>query len=195
MASDLDQATCARIREGDAEAVDEVVTRDYNVADLLAHAAAGACGPGDTVTHAWTLLISDIAQGRITCGLRAALLARVITVLEDRNLLDDSEVAASKPYSFSPPQDDRWAGWWEIDPPTWPASVELTAAVVLRALRRVPIIPRIILVLRDAAKISVTDVESILQRDEPRQIALLDAAREEYVFAIDTQIATEKEMT
>jgi hypothetical protein len=190
---DLDQEKCARIRGGDAEALDELVTRDHTVADLLAHAVTGDGGPGDAVAHAWTLLISDVVQGRITRGLRAALLTWVITVLEDRNLLDDSRVTSSQHYSFLPPDDDRWAGWWEIEPPTWPAQVELTADVVLRALHHVPIIPRIILILRDAAKISATEVESILQRGELQQTALLDAAREAYVFAIDDQIATDKE--
>lgn len=192
---DLDQEMCTRIREGDAAAVDELVTRDHAVADLLARAASGDSGPGDAVAHAWALLISDIVQGRATCGLRAALLTRVIIVLEDRNLLDNSKVTAPKNYSFLPPDDDRWAGWWEIETPAWPARVELTVDIVLRALRHVPIIPRIILILRDAAKLSVAEVESVLQRDESHQTALLDSAREAYVFAIDDQIATDKELS
>ncbi|MDQ3764405.1 MAG: hypothetical protein M3460_23440 [Actinomycetota bacterium] len=133
-------------------------------------------------------------QGRITCGLRAALLTQVITVLQDRNQLDESKVTSARHYSFLPPEDDRWAGWWEIEPPAWPVQAELTADVVLRALHCIPIVPRIILILRDAAKLSATEVESIIQRDESHQTALLDAAREAYVCAIDDQVTqTDKE--
>jgi hypothetical protein len=189
---DLDQQKCDRIRGGDAQTLEELVSRDHTLADLLARAVAGDGGPGDAVAHAWILLISDVTQGRTTRGLRAALLTRVITVLQDRDQLDESKVTSAKHYSFLPPDDDRWAGWWEIEPPTWPVRVKLTADVVLRALHRIPIVPRIILILRDAAKLSAAEVESILQRGEPQQTALLDAAREAYVRAIDDQVATEK---
>jgi hypothetical protein len=186
-APDPDLRLCDLIRGGDASVLGDLLARDHAVADLLARAAAHSGVPGDSVARAWELLIGDIIEGTVAGGLRAALLERVIAVLDERALLDTVVVETAPRGPFLPP-DDPWAGWWAEDPATWPGENRLTAGIVSRALRQVPVGLRVLLVLRDAAGISAAAAEPIVHRDPHQQGPLLEMAREAYVTALDGEL-------
>ncbi len=186
---DFDERTCLRIREGDPTALSDLLTRDHSVADLFARAIARE-EPGDSVALAWERLIDFVAKGQVHRALRAALLERVIEVLDETGQLETTEMAprGTDQASRFLPADDPWAGWWAKEPAGWAAGILLTNDQVLRALRRVPPGLRTLLVLRDAARLSAAEAGPIVGRDPDRQAALLAMARDAYVIAMDIEI-------
>jgi hypothetical protein len=188
--ADTDREVSQRIRRGDAAAVNELVSRDHALADLLARVSSASGRTTDEcVALAWERLICDVARGDVTDGLRAALFERVITVLDDHELLDDApgDVPAPDRGAFQPPE-NRWAGWWIADQVAWPDGTVLTAAQVVRALRRLPVGPRVLLILRDAAAIPAEAAEPIVHLAADQQAGRLDAAREAYLAAIEDEV-------
>ena len=180
---------CSQLGYGDAAAVDALLTRDYPATDLLARSAAAAgADVAECVALAWERFIGDFAVRSSTDGARGALLEQVVTVLDERQLLDATPVPAPKPPAFLA-SDDRWAGWWEDNPPEWPPDAALSWPHVIGALRQVSLGLRVLLVLRDAAAISPEEAEPIVNVPGSRQAALLDEARQAYVAAIDDQLA------
>lgn len=172
---------------GGAPGIDALLTRDYPVVDLLARAAAAAgADVAECVALAWERFMSGAAARSAAAGPPGALLGQVIAVLDERQLLDAAPVPEPKAPAFLP-SDDRWAGWWEEDPPEWPPDVELGWPQVIGALRRVPLGLRVLLVLRDAAGLSPDEAEPIVNVRGSGQASLLDEARQAYVAAIDDQ--------
>lgn len=187
---DADREACERIRSGDVSGVDELLRRHYAAAELLASTAVAAgSDPAESVAVAWEQLIRDAAAGAVAGGVRGALLERVIAVLDKRGLLDSAEVPPPPRRPFLP-ADDRWAGWWddEHEPEPWPSGTVLSRALVMRALRRVPVGLRVLLILRDAAGISGAEAEPTVHVPAAQQGALLDAGREAYLAAVDDEV-------
>lgn len=186
---DSDRSLCDRISRADAAALNELIARDYPAADLLARAAAAAGADiGESVALAWQQLIADVASHSVTDGLRGALLEQVIAVLDDRELLDTTQVAVLPRPVFIPP-DDSWAGWWADDPAEWPPGSVLTQGQILGALRRVPVGRRVLLVLRDAARIPAPEAQAVVGISPAQQTALLDETRQDFVAAVDHELA------
>jgi hypothetical protein len=176
-------------RDGDAAALDALLTRDYPVTDLLARAAAAAGADiTECVALAWERFIGDVAAGSGAGGARGAVLDQVVTVLAERQLLDVAPVPTLRPPAFSA-SEDRWAGWWKVYRADWPADAALRSPLVIGALRRVSLVPRVLLVLRDAAALSPEEAQPIVKVLGSGQAALLDQARQAYVAAIDEQLA------
>lgn len=175
---------------GDAAAVYALLTRDYAIGDLLARAAAAAgADVTECVALAWEQLIADAASGSGTERAQTALLERVILVLDQRQQLDTADTGVPERSRFLPPG-DRWAGWWpDNEPPAWPPDAALPREQVIRALRQLRLRQRVLLVLRDAARMSPEEAGQIVNEPEPHQTALLDEARQAYVAAIDQQVA------
>jgi hypothetical protein len=185
---DTDRGLCDRISRADAAAVDELIGRDYGTAGLLASAAATAgADVAENVALAWQQLIADVASHSVTDGLRGAWLERVITVLDDRELLDTGPPAALRRPVFLT-SDLSWAGWWADDPAQWPPGVVLTQGQILAGLRRVPVGRRVLLVLRDAARISAQETQAVVGVPLAQQTALLDQTRQDFVAAIDHEL-------
>ena len=178
---------CSQPRQGDAAALDALLTHDYPATDLLARAVAAAgADVTECVALAWERFIGDVGAGYGTGGARGAVLEQVVTVLDERQLLDAARVPALRPPVFSA-SGDRWAGWWEDYLPEWPAAAALRGPLVIGALRRVSLGRRVLLVLRDAAALSPEEAEPMVPGSG--QAALLDEARQAYVAAIDDQLA------
>lgn len=175
----------ARIRRGDRTAVAELVAREHPVADLLCRAASGERAGDDVLTRAWTMLIGDIRSGEPAGSLRAALLGHVVRVLDDQDAFDPAETPPAPGWGPFLPEGDRWAGWWAEDPDPWPDGTVLSPEQILRALRGLPLGPRVLLVLRDAARLAPEQAEPIVGAPPERQAVLLEEAREAYVARLD----------
>jgi DNA-directed RNA polymerase specialized sigma24 family protein len=148
--------------------------------------------PGESVASAWEKLIADILDGVVDSDLRSALLARLINVVDNNDQLDDTSIEVSNHYSFLPAE-DIWAGWWADDdePQPWPPGTMLTPDRVVRAIRRVPLTLRTILILRDAAGLSAAESVPIMHCGAEQQAALLDTARDAFIGAIDDEVTNE----
>jgi hypothetical protein len=180
---------CARIRSGDASAVSELLERDHSVADLLFRVASAYGTGDDALRSAWQTLIKDVRSGLLTGWLRAALLERVVLALDDRGELDPVPAPALPGRGPFLAEDDRWAGWWAEDPVPWPEGTEPTAAQVRNALRRVPLSLRVLLVVRDVARLPPAQAERIVNRSADRQAPALETARAAYVAYVDEEVA------
>jgi len=177
------------LSDGTAGVVDELLTRDYPATDLLARAAAAAgADVAECVALAWERFIGDAVGVASADGKRGAVLGQVVTVLDEREALDVAPVPVLKPPAFLA-SGDRWAGWWEEDPPDWAPGAALLRPHVLAALRKVSVGLRVLLVLRDAAGISPEEAEPIVNVPGSGQNRLLDRGRQAFVAALDDQLA------
>lgn len=185
---DLDQQLCLAIRRGEASALAEAVQRHYAIGDLLARVAAVDADPRDCLARAWRSLIAEVVRQEITGALRPALLERVVAEVHGQNRLDPGRGDTRTPGPFQP-DGDRWEGWWVSDQVPWPADVRFNPELLLWALRQMPVELRILLVLRDVAGLSSVEAAPIAGVLAPLQTAMLDAAREAYVLALDERVA------
>lgn len=185
-AATVDAGLCARLREGEVSAVRELLAREYPVALFFAQAVAGDDGAEGVVAEACARLLADVRQGVVSGGLRAALLRRVALILPDADAAGVSTPSA--PLRTFVAAGDRWAGWWDIEPPPWPPSVVLQPEQVLRALRRLPRAGRILLVLRDVAGLGAEDAEAVFGAGPDRHAMLLELARDAYLVELDREV-------
>ncbi|MFK3981430.1 hypothetical protein ACI2K4_13760 [Micromonospora sp. NPDC050397] len=174
---------------GTPDAVELLVDRDYPVALLLARVAVAADAEVDVPERA---VVSAIRALRLDAyaepELRPALLAAVLRELSGSGWLDRKPVGP--PPSAGPflPEDDRWAGWWQEDVVGWPEQAVPTVDQAVRALRRMPIQPRIVLVLRDAAGLSRDDAARVSGHSPQELSLLLESARDWLVGCLEPEL-------
>jgi DNA-directed RNA polymerase specialized sigma24 family protein len=173
-----------RIRAGDRDAVRAVLARDHPVAVLFASALADeGSDPGPLVEDAWAGWLEDVAEGKVEERLRAALLVRVAAGLQIKPRPDEA---------YQPEQlgtftatGDRWEGWWDRPPATWPPDVVPQPDHVVAAVRDLPAGLRAILVLRDVAELSAEEVADIVPEARYMQDTALEQARDGYLVELD----------
>ena len=152
--------------------------------------AGGSVEPaaGAAVRRAWQRVLATVADpARRTPAaevVRAELLRLVIEELARAGDLDNAAPAPPLGQQFLP-AGDRWAGWWAGTVPVWPEHRPATRADVLRALRRMPVGLRAVLVVRDAAAVSADTAVAVLGAGPGAQAELLEQARLAYVTALD----------
>jgi DNA-directed RNA polymerase specialized sigma24 family protein len=155
--------------------IDSWIRRDHPVAELLATVATRDGEPVEVVRRAWAAVLGDLTAD-LPLPPRPTLFARVIDELDEADALDDTVTDLPAPGPFLPADDDRWAGWWETYPPSWPPDATLTGDDVVRALRRLPLVPRVLLVLRHVAGLEPEEIQQVLGGSlEAQEEALLDA--------------------
>jgi hypothetical protein len=173
-----------RIRAGDRAAVRAVLERDHPVAVLFASALADEGSiPGPLVEDAWAGLLDDVAEGKVDEGLRAALLARVAAGLETNP--KPGEAYRPDELGTFEAAGDRWEGWWDRPPATWPPNVVPQPGHVVAALRGLPADLRAILVLRDVAELSAEELADIVPEARYKQDTALEQARDGYLVELD----------
>lgn len=179
------------IDESDRQpAVLGLLEQHHAAAELLADAAAGAGGPADAVIGAWTTVLADAGIGPASANLRAELLRRVIDGLADDDRLDRTDTEPMPAPGPFLADEDRWARWWAGDGPApWPEGCTPDRDVVLRALRRIPVGPRVLLVLRDAAGLDPHTVAGIIGQAPAWQAMTLQQARDAFVIYVDAEVA------
>jgi DNA-directed RNA polymerase specialized sigma24 family protein len=176
-----------RVRHGDLGALDVAIDRNYSIATFLVAALSVTTDATDPIERAWARLVGDLRAGRVTDHIRAEILAHIIDVLAEDDLLDTSDVQPPAAPAMLP-ADDRWAGWWEDEPPPWPEDAELGRENLLRAIRRLPLGWRALVVLRDVAGLTPAEAEPIVHRSTGQQNAVLDAARQGLLNVLDTTL-------
>ncbi|WP_322750338.1 MULTISPECIES: hypothetical protein [unclassified Frankia] len=190
------------LARGDGAAVDTLMNTDHALAVLLAE-AVGACPEAVAVVavveRAWLDTVAVVVADPDP-PVRVALLGAVLRLMREDGQLDDAAATADSATARSPepepepsragfflPPDDRWAGWWNVDVPSWPAGWVPTAEQVRHAVRRLALNQRTLLILRDAAKLSATEAAPITGTEPDDQGRLLDSAREAYVAYLDEE--------
>lgn len=186
-----DAELCARLRAGDASAAQELLTLEYPVAVFFARAVAGDDRAERAVTEACEGLLSDVGEGVVSSGLRAALLRRIAVILAEVN----TAAASPGPHQLRTFAEagDRWEGWWDVAPPPWPSGVVPQPEQVLQALRRLPPEGRALLVLRHVAGLTAKDANTVLGREPDRHAALLELAREAYLVELDREVGADED--
>lgn len=172
-----------------------VVRRHHGVAELLASALAADAGGGPepaadaAVRRAWRRVLTPVdAPARLAPELvRAELLRLVIDELSQADELDTAAPAPAEPPFL--PAGDRWEGWWAGTVPAWSGSTPPRRAEVLRALRRMPVGLRAVLVVRDAAAVPAGAAVAVLGVGPGVQAELLEKARLAYVTGLDREVA------
>jgi hypothetical protein len=150
---------------------------------------------------AWAATLAEIADDTgpdATAGqaggspagsaLRATLLLHVVDAVEAAGRLDD---APTEPVPFPGPYltgDDRWAGWWQVEPTGWPAGRRPERSEVIAALRRLPLGLRVLLVLRDAAGLGPEAAADIIGTSADQAEVLLESARLGFVGHLDREL-------
>ncbi|MFY1673799.1 GNAT family N-acetyltransferase [Plantactinospora sp. WMMB334] len=79
---------------------------------------------------------------------------------------------------------DPWAGWWRETPPSWGAGV-LAPERVERAIRRLPPLPRLLLLLSDVVGLTLPEATEVAGQAPEHYLAILEAARMEVVSFLD----------
>jgi DNA-directed RNA polymerase specialized sigma24 family protein len=191
-----DALICTRLRAGDRTAARELLDRDHAVAAFFARVVAGGddedggaqAERADTVlAGAWESLVDDVLTGKITDGLRTALLRSVALALRVDG--PDEQPAVSAPYGTFNPAGDRWEGWWQDEPPAWPPDAVPRREQVLGALRRLSRRQRAVLVLRETAKLTVTQVGEVVDGGGNLE-HLLESARDAYLVELDREVGS-----
>ena len=139
--------------------------------------------PGRVVEDAWKWLLSEVAEGNVDDGMRAALLARVAQGLESRTKPTGTQ-QPKQPGTFVA-AGDRWAGWWDQPPPDWPHGAVPQPEHVFSALRRLPVDLRALLILRDVGDVSAEDAAAIVPGARHQQQTALEQARDGYLVELD----------
>jgi RNA polymerase sigma-70 factor (ECF subfamily) len=156
---------------------------------FFADAVAAESVPPALVEDAWVEALTGVSGDAGTSPL-AAVLGGVLHRLRATGHLDPGPGEAPPPDrgGYFLPAGDRWAGWWAVDVAPWPTDADTTADHVLRALRRLPARERTVLLLRDAAGLSVAQVAGIAGIEPADQAVLLDDARVRYVVGLEEEI-------
>lgn len=190
--SGTDGAPRRRLAVGETDAVELLVDRDYPVALLLTRVAVAADVDDDVPERVVVSAIGAVRAGADPGqNLRPALLAAVLRGLVENGWLDRGP--AEPPPSAGPflPEDDRWAGWWQEDVVGWPEEAVPTVDQTVRALRRMPVWPRVALVLRDAAGLSTDDAARVSGHSAAELSLLLESARDWLVGCLEPELAEE----
>jgi hypothetical protein len=183
---DEDERWAAAIRAGDPAAVEEVVARDYGVSALFAEVATE--DPGAVLDAAWRAHVQAIGDGSRRGDLRRELLRAIWAVRPDGPTTPRAQLPTMAELGTFAPDGDRWAGWWDKEPPPWPDGFVPSTADVVTALRRLPLGVRAVLVLRDVAGLAAPDSADVLDNDHLGQPALLEQARDAFLVELDREV-------
>ena len=172
-------------------ALAQMVDRHHGAVSLLAGALAPAGDDGSEARRmgleAWEAVLGDV-DGRAGAGLSlpTRLLGAVVDRAPAEGTTDDvDDVLASRDLY---PSGHRWAGWRADDPADWPARFVGDPATAVRALRRLPVVLRVVLVMRDVAHLGAVETTAVLGGTPRDQLSALDAARVRLVASLDRDL-------
>ncbi|MDM4719624.1 GNAT family N-acetyltransferase [Micromonospora sp. WMMA1363] len=170
----------------------ELVRRDYPTTaaalDLLAVDERAVAVLDET----WRRVLARTA-GHPPARPRAAVLAELVDALDAADLwyVSPDPVDADVLAWWFAGEDEPWAGWWATDPPRWALDRTL-ARHLTPAVRRLPPLPRVVMVLSDVAGLRLDEAAGITGLPEEDYRAMLAAARTEVVALIDREVHEEE---
>jgi hypothetical protein len=176
------------LREGETSAVIAWIQRDHPIAELLC-AVADAQPDSDRMellATAWRTALGEVATAAVDPTLRPLLLREVLYALDDAGRLDsasgDGTPATPGPYL---PDGDRWAGWWVEDDAVPPLAGRPHRAQVVAALRRLPLVSRVLLVGRDGGNLPLAQAATLVNGSPEQLDQPLAAARTRYIELVE----------
>jgi RNA polymerase sigma-70 factor (ECF subfamily) len=179
------------LQAGRVAAFSAFLDRDYPVTSLVAGFVAPPDTADATVERTWRSVIGRIDGFEGPGGLRASVLALLLGELDSAGVLDrDEGVAPSEPGRFLE-AGDRWEGWWSDSVASWEGygdAIEVPAEardVVVEAIQSLPMVQRVLILLRDAAGLSLEECEPILGHSREGQETLLHWARSSVRMALE----------
>jgi DNA-directed RNA polymerase specialized sigma24 family protein len=178
-------------RAGDAEALGAVIDAHYPVTTLVAGFLTEPGQAHEAVERTWLAAIDRLDGWQRPESVRAWVLGLLIAELERAQALDRAEgEAPPEPGRFLGPE-DWWEGWWKEDVRNWegfsdqaslPEEVRQTAVSAVGSL---PMLQRVLVLLRDTAGLSLDECASIVGRTNEDQQTLLDWARSSVRLALE----------
>ncbi len=192
MVTPSEAALVAGLRDGRAEALAQVIDREYPITALVAELLIDAGVANLVLERAWTAVIEERNSIRHDQSVRSWILGLLIRELERSRAPDavDPRGDARPSGAFLPPG-DRWEGWWRDERSGWTrlpdddSLVPAVQSIITQAVRELPRLQRAGVLLRDAAQLSIVDCAVLLELSSEDVIALLDAARSSVRDALD----------
>ncbi|WFE38536.1 GNAT family N-acetyltransferase [Micromonospora sp. WMMD998] len=164
----------------------ELLHRDYPATAAALDLLATDDRAGAVLDAVWARVLARLAAGERLPRPRVAVLTPLLDALSDDGLLFVSADPADEgvlQWWFAG-EDDPWAGWWRTDPPEWTDDMPLEH-LVAQAVRRLPPLPRVALVLADVLGVAPAEAAPLVGRDEQEYQELVGAARAEVIALID----------
>jgi hypothetical protein len=170
----------------------ELLRRDYP-ATL---AALGLLAVDDravpVLDEVWRRALDRMARGEPIPVPRLAVITDLLDAISDAGLFfvsADPADAAVLGWWFVG-EDDPWAGWWRRDPPRWTERTPL-ARLVGPAVRRLPPLPRVAVVLADVLGLTPAQAAAATGQSEQEHHELVGVARAEVIAFIDRRLDEE----
>ncbi|WP_422734255.1 GNAT family N-acetyltransferase [Micromonospora sp. WMMD558] len=170
----------------------ELLRRDYPATAAALDLLATDDRAGAVLDTAWARVLVRLARGERLPRPRVAVLTELLDALSHDGLLFVSAEpadAAVLQWWFAG-EDDPWAGWWRKDPPEWTDEMPLQQ-LVAQAVRRLPPLPRVTLILADVLGVAPAEAAAVLGQGEEEYQELVGAARAEVVALIDQRLDEE----
>ena len=158
------------------------ISSAFGVAELLVDVIALVDSP-DVIATAWHGAIASPSVSVVDDAFLTMLLKRVVDDLEASGRLDTGDgESPTTPAEFYP-EGHRWEDWRADDPVDF-SDTKPSRADVVAALRHLPAVMRVLLVLRDGAHLSSEETARIVSGTTDEQARLLHAARDAFVAAL-----------
>jgi RNA polymerase sigma-70 factor, ECF subfamily len=191
--SGREESVVKAARGGDAQAFGVLVDTHYPVTALVAGFLAERDQADEAVERTWLAVVDTLNQWDGTESLRAWLCALLIDELDRSQALDRAEGDAPPEPGRFLDAGDRWTGWWKGEMLSWagfgdeftPSDTVRNAAV--DAVRSLPMVQRVMVLLRDVAGLSLDECGSIVGRTKEDQATLLHWARSSVQQTIERQ--------
>jgi len=164
----------------------ELLRRDYP-ATLAALELLSADKRAVTILdEVWHRTLDRMTRGESMPRPRLAVIADLLDALSDAGLFFVSEDPADAEILgwWFAGEDDPWAGWWHKDPPRWTDRTPLTR-LVGPAVRRLPPLPRVAVVLADVLGLTPAEAVTVTGQAEQEYHELVGVARAETIALID----------
>ena len=135
-------------------------------------------------------MISDAARAGAPAPGREQLLGAVVVAVHDAGLLDADTGSEPPRLGRLNPAGDRWEGWWDDEdhPAAWPDDVAFDRTQLLRAVRRLPLRLRFLVVMREAAGLDPDAVARVLGGTPASLAPELDLARLSFIKSIGDDV-------
>ncbi|AVT31157.1 hypothetical protein C6361_18625 [Plantactinospora sp. BC1] len=164
----------------------ELLRRDYPGTAVAARLLAVDDRGVALLDEVWQRVLARMAAGEELPRPRRTVLAEFLARLSADGLVfvsaepGDASVLAD----WFAGEADPWAGWWRETPPSWGAEVT-TPERLERAVRRLPPLPRLLLLLSDVVGLTLPEAVELTGQAPEHYLGILEAARMEVVAFLD----------
>jgi RNA polymerase sigma-70 factor, ECF subfamily len=195
----------ARLRAGDEQAFEALVTRYYGtmIAVALTHVKTRAVAE-EVVQEAWLGVLQSLARFEGRSSLKTWILAILVNKAKTRgvresrtvpfaSLSPEGDEPAVEPDRFRGPE-DGFPGHWRAYPADWRALPDVavhereTLDVAMRAIAELPAQQRAVIAMRDVAGCGAEEVCAELGLSEGNQRVLLHRARSRVRAALERHL-------